>query len=445
MLDSVWSTGSNRKIDPTRRQHLPVKPDGSPDDNDRVEIGPTRLAFDEWAAQGLDIPNLERMRQFRLERLTAELRKRDIPGLLLFDPLNIRYATDTTNMQVWITHNPARACFVAADGDIILWDFHHCEHLSAHLPLITEVRNLGSFFYFEAAERSGEKAMTFAKEVDELIRQYGGDNRRIAVDKIEIDGLNALRACGLDVIPGQEVTEMARVIKGEDDLKAMRCSIFACEAAMHEMEAALVPGMTEDDLWAHLHAGNIRRGGEWIETRLLASGPRTNPWFQECGPRIIQDGDIVAFDTDLIGCYGICCDMSRTWIAGDGPATDDQRHLYQMAYEHIMRNMEILKPGMTFRELSEAGHQLPEPYIQQRYGVKYHGVGLCDEYPSIRYIVDWDGAYDGVLEPGMALCVEAYVGAPGEREGVKLEDQVIITDTGYEKLTQYPYDARMMA
>ena len=57
---------------------------------------------------------------------------------------------------------------------------------------------------------------------------------------------------------------------------------------------------SEDDIWAVLHAENIRRGGEWIETRLLASGPRTNPWFQECGQRIVQNNEIVSFDTCLL-------------------------------------------------------------------------------------------------------------------------------------------------
>ena len=61
---------------------------------------------------------------------------------------------------------------------------------------------------------------------------------------------------------------------------------------------------------------------KWIETRLLASGPRTNPWFQECGPRLIQNNEIVAFDTDLIGCYGICIDISRTWWVGDARPTN---------------------------------------------------------------------------------------------------------------------------
>ena len=69
-------------------------------------------------------------------------------------------------------------------------------------------------------------------------------------------------------------------------------------------------------------APHIRRGGEWIETRLLASGPRTNPWFQECGPRIVQNNEIVAFDTDLIGAYGFCIDISRTWWVGDQRPTE---------------------------------------------------------------------------------------------------------------------------
>ena len=72
------------------------------------------------------------------------------------------------------------------------------------------------------------------------------------------------------------------------------------------MREALRPGITENALWAELHRGNIAGGGEWIECRLLASGPRTNPWFRESSMRVIERGDIVAFDTDLIGPYGYC-------------------------------------------------------------------------------------------------------------------------------------------
>ena len=107
--------------------------------------------------------------------------------------------------------------------------------------------------------------------------------------------------------------------------------------------------------------------------------------------------------------------------------------------------MQLLKPGVGFPELTERGHRLPEIYREQRYGVMMHGVGLCDEFPCILYPEDFiEGAFDFVLEPGMTLCVEAYVGAVGGKHGVKLEDQVLITEDGFENLTRCPFDERLL-
>ena len=442
----MLSRGSNQKIDPTRRRGGAITPDGSPNENDRVEIGPTDLAFNEWEELGIRCPDLTAMREFRLERIQAELRKHDLAGVLLFDPLNIRYATDTTNMQVWITHNSARACFVTADGYIILWDFHSSDHLSSYLPLVKEVRHGASFFYFESGDQLDLHAENFVSAVDDILRQHGGGNRRIAVDKIEIAGLRALDKAGIEVHDGQEVMEIARVIKGPDEIHAMRCSLASTEIAMGLMQQASVPGISESDIWSVLHAENIRRGGEWIECRLLSTGPRTNPWFQECGPRIVEAGEILAVDTDLVGPYGICADISRTWVIGGVAPTAEQKRLYKVAHEHIMTNMELLKPGVTLHEITEKGHRLPEEFREQRYGVMMHGVGLCDEYPCVRYPEDVEAhGYHAVLEAGMVLCVEAYIGAVGGHEGIKLEDQVLITEDGYENLTNYPFESDLLA
>ncbi|MGB2158755.1 MAG: dimethylsulfonioproprionate lyase DddP [Candidatus Puniceispirillaceae bacterium] len=436
--------GSNRRIDPTRRAHL--KPDLTPDDNDRVEIGPTGLAFGEWAAAGLTPPDMPALREYRLSRLQEQIRQHDCAGLLLFDPLNIRYATDTTNMQLWIAHNAARACFVPPEGNIVLWDFHNCEHLSAHLPLVGEVRHGASFFYFETGDRTADTARHFVDQVISLMRRHGGENRRLAVDKIEHVGYASLIQQGVEVLEGQMLTEHARSIKNENELRAMRCAIHACELAIDEMRQAMRPGVPENEMWAALHAGNIKRGGEWIETRILSSGPRTNPWFQECGPRIMQEGDMMAFDTDLVGPYGYCCDISRSWIVGDATPTDEQRALYRVAYDHVMTNIEIIQPGMSFAEMTARAHRLPESYRAQRYGVIAHGVGLCDEYPCVRYPEDVEAhGYEGCFTPGMTLCVEAYVGAVGGHEGVKLEEQVLVTETGCEMLSRYPYEDALLA
>jgi Xaa-Pro aminopeptidase len=215
--------------------------------------------------------------------------------------------------------------------------------------------------------------------------------------------------------------------------------------AIAEMRAVARPGLTESDIWAEFHKGNIIRGGEWIETRILNSGKRTNPWFQECGPRIVRDKEPLAFDTDLIGCYGMCSDISRTWFLGDGQPSAEQCRLHDVAYEHIQGNMAQIHPGMTFEELSLGGAQLDDEFIALRYGSKYHGVGLCDEWPAIKYPIDLkERGYPGIVEPGMMLCVEAYIGAEGGQDGIKLEEQVLITESGCENLSIAPFDPLLL-
>ncbi len=435
-----------RKIDPMRGDRLG---DGSPNDNDRVEIGPTHLAFAEWQAAGLVLPDLARMRHERWQRLTQAIVARDYVGLLMFDPLNIRYATDTTNMQVWNTHNPFRACLLCADGHMVMWEYKNAPFLVTFNPLVKELRSGATFFYNSTGDRGQAAATAFAAQVDDILREHAGSNRRLAVDKIMVHGLRALESRGFEVMEGEEVTERTRAIKTPDEMLAMRCAHHACEAGIAEMEAFArtnVPlgGISEDAIWAELHAANIRRGGEWIETRLLASGPRTNPWFQECGPRIVRPNEIVAFDTDLIGAYGFCIDISRTWWVGDAKPTNAMISAFAHAMDHIRDHQARLKPGVSIRELTFGGHQLDPQYWAQKYSCKMHGVGLCDEWPYVTYPDGWtEGAFDAVLEPGMVLCAEALVSPEGGDFSIKLEDQVLITETGCENLTRYPFDPRL--
>ncbi len=436
-----------RKIDPHRGSLLA---DGSANDDDRIEIGPTRLAYSEWAEAGLQLPDLLAMREYRWQRLTRHVVERDYGAVLLFDPLNIRYATDSTNMQLWNTHNPFRAVLVCADGYMVIWDYKNSPFLSQFNPLVREQRSGADLFYFDRGDRLDVAADTFSNEVRLLIDEHGAGNKRLGVDKIMLHGLRALEAQGFEVQPGEELTEKCRAVKGPDEILAMRCAVHACETAVGRMETYAreqVPGgsVSEDDIWAVLHTENIRRGGEWIETRLLTSGPRTNPWFQECGQRIVQSNEIVSFDTDLVGSYGICVDMSRSWWIGDELPPPAMVSAMQHAHEHIMQNMALLKPGVNIEALSHNAHTLEPKYQTLKYGCLMHGVGLCDEWPLVAYpdkLVE--GAFDYELQPGMVLCVEALVSPEGGNFSIKLEDQVLITEDGYENLSSYPFDDRLM-
>ncbi len=391
--------------------------------------------------------DMARMRGFRLGRVQAGLRARDYGACVLADPINVRYATGSRNMTVWLLHNATRYVFIPAEGKAVLFEFPRCVHLSAGLETIGEVRPVTGWYYFGAGEHVDDLAKKWAAEIADLVSERCGGNRRLAIDQANFQGTHALEALGIELFEGQEVLEQARVIKSPDEIACMSVAVSVCEAGMARMRAALTPGITENQLWALLHETNIANGGEWIETRLLASGGRTNPWFQECGERMIRAGELLAFDTDLIGPFGYCSDISRTFFCQPGKPSDEQRRLYAHAHNEVQHNIALLHPGMSFREFAEKAWPVHDDYRAQRYSAMAHGVGMCDEWPAILYADEWEdkGGYDGIFEPGMTICVESYTGAVGGAEGVKLEEQVLITEDGIQRLSTFPYEDALLA
>ncbi len=414
-------------------------------DDHRVAAPRAGVARQHGAMEYSEAPvDLDAVRRYRLGRLRSEMRQRDVAGLLLLDPINTRYATDATNMQLWCTHYETRCVLVMLEGPVVLFDYANHPYLAEGLPTVDEYRVMPTFYYFGAGPRTDEKARRFGDEIADHMRRHGGGNRRIAVDRLSHLGIDGLRANQLQVSDALPITEHARAIKSAEEIALMRASLAVCESGCRAMQDALRPGITENALWAKLHETNIALGGEWIETRLLSSGPRTNPWFRECSMRKIEAGDLVCFDTDLIGPYGYCSDISRSWLSSGKPS-DEQRRLYATAYAQIQHNIRILKPGMSFREMSEKSWPIPEEFLSHRYSVMIHGVGLADEYPSIKYRPDFERAgYDGIIEPGMTLCVESFTGSEGGREGVKLEEQVLVTENGIEVLSRYPFETHLI-
>jgi len=377
---------------------------------------------------------------WRLQRVRDELARRDYAGALLADPMNIRYATGARNMAIWTMHAPGRYAFVATDGPVVLFEFSATRHLAAGLGTIDECRLSTPWFYFLAGPRVAEKTAAWAAEVAELVARHGGGNRRLAVDRCEPWGAAALRAANIELFDAQEPLERARAIKSPEEIACLRLSMEVCDTAVDRMRAALRPGITENQLWGILHETNIAHDGEWIECRLLASGERTNPWFQECGNRVIEAGDVVAFDTDMVGPNGYLADISRSYVCPGRKPSNVQQTLHGLAEEQVLYNMELLRPGLSFREFAERAWQVPDEFVRNRYMTMVHGVGLVDEYPSLAYVQDFaEWGYDGTFEENMVVSVESYLGAVGGGEGVKLEQQVVITAGGAVPLSRTPF------
>ena len=291
---------------------------------------------------GEDEINFNKLRSYRLDRVKKELEKNNLEACLLFDPVNVRYALDSTNMSVYNMHNLTRYCFVPVNGPTILYEYFNCEPHSKHLNLIDEIRPAISWDYFSNGDQAGKQLEKWVSDVKDLSNSYF-KSKKIAIDVINGPAVTALNKANIEVLDAKLILEKARVIKSSEELKCMKAAIDVAEIAIGKIRKELKAGMTENELWSILHKTNIEHGGEWVDCRLLSSGQRTNPWLQECSNKIIQKGEILSFDTDMIGPYGYTADISRTFVEGN-KFSENQKKLYLMAVEHINHNSRLIKP-----------------------------------------------------------------------------------------------------
>lgn len=397
---------------------------------------------DNWSdlTQQQDMPaiNFERMYAYRLQRIRAELKKADADMCVLVNPISLRYAVDYRTYALFQSHIPTTYLFVPQDGPIVIYNAY------LESDLVDECRVGPPLSFFDGGPILPEAAQALGDEVVNYLSELGTDHRRVALEYVNPSLTQALMKRGLDVIDGVTIAEMARLIKSEEEIACMRWAVAVAELGISKLQQALRPGVSELQLWGLLNYANLANNGDWHEGRMLASGSRINPWLQEASPRKVEEGDLVGFDTDMVGPFGYFADVSRTLYCGKGNPSNRQRELYRLAVSEVEHNIALLRPGLRFSKFQQQAFKQDECFHQNAYTCITHAVGMCDEYPRINQVFRGPNPYDGVFEAGMVMCLESYVGAVGERDGVKLEQQVLITETGTEPLSTYPWDERLM-
>ncbi len=335
----------------------------------------------------------------RLDHTRAGMRAHDIPAMLIVDPNQIAYSTGATNMTLWSARTPARYLLILLDGPVILFDFKGAQHLAVGLPTVDEIRPAEGLDYVSSGGDMAGAASRFAREIAAILRDSDS-----------------------------EIDRMRRV-----------------EAGVERLESKTEPGMTETEAWAEFHYSLMAKEGQYVSTRLFQSGPNTYPYFQEAGRRSLQKGDLLCLDTDAIGYESYAVDFSRTFLCGDRKPTPEQKTLYGRAREQLEWNAGLLAPGRAYRELAEKAWDVPDEHRASRYYCFGHGLGMAGEFPNIPHKDEGGDDYplDGHLEPGMVICIESYVGWERSAEGVKLEDQFLILETGVERMSNYPFDERL--
>jgi Xaa-Pro aminopeptidase len=296
----------------------------------------------------------------------------------------------------------------------------------------------------EFTDDVGSHAAIFARETVGAMHELGVTDDRLAIDRLGTPGFLAFQAAGISMLDSAPITMEAREVKTPEEIEVLSMGGRVVMEMLREFEAAIRPGVTERELLAVLAGTLLAGGGKHLATNTVCSGPNTNPWRAEATARAVEHGDLVYVDTDSVclGGYFFC--VSRTFLCGDASPRQEQRETYRASHDWLEAMKDLLRPGVTCRELAERAPRLPDRYLPQRYECMIHGIGLEEESPSVAYPGDPQPNPDRVLEEGMALVIEVYAGEVDGRHGVKLGDQVVLTSDGPRNLAPYPFCAALL-
>jgi Xaa-Pro aminopeptidase len=392
--------------------------------------------------QGEFVVDLARLRRDRLGKVQRALSARDIGAIVLTDTVNIRYCTGVAVMPLWTAVNIAHYVVVPATGDPVIFEYGGAEFRQrAHWP---DVRP-SMFWQARVTDSdSPKKASAWARQIRGVLAERGLAGEQIGIDVLDYNGYAALQALGIRLTDADRAMSAARIIKLPDEVALMRRSCEVAETALQELESAIRPGVSENELLAVFWHRILAQGGEHCFTRLLVSGRKTNPWFHEADGKRVEPGDLVAIDTDAIGPEGYAADFSRTFLCGDRP-TAQQKEAYKVAHDFVRGCSQLVRPGLAFAEFVARCPTLPPAYREQGYGVIVHGIGMDDESPNIPLPGDpYTEMPEGEFQENMVIAVECYAGKVGARDGVKLEDEVWVSRDGPVVLSAYPYDSRLL-
>jgi len=388
--------------------------------------------YGQWALDWQEQIDFDRMRKERLERIREVMRKSDLEAIIAFLPDNIRYITGARGIatrQVW------RYCVLVREEEPILFELGgDLGRVKENAPWL-ENRILPSI-PVQFASSDGIKM--WAKSIKEVLRRSKVKGR-LGLDSVSFRVLNALEWEGIDFIDGSSIMREARVIKTQDELKCLRMSVRTAEVAFEAARNTIKPGVRDCDVQAEMSRVLYSLGCE-VLSGVLASGEHTNPyWRCYLTDRRMRKGDLVIIDRcHFYNGYG--CDYVRTFLCGD-KARPAQKDLYKSCLDYLYEGISQVKPGATTGDVARKWRE-PEDYTQCTLDFG-HGIGLdLHEYPFISFMSKKEPVE---FKTNMVLALEVYMGDPGERQGVRLEEDLIVCENGYEIISKYPFEEKFLS
>ena len=180
-------------------------------------------------SEGID---LRAVRHYRQARVRSEMERYGVDAVILSDPVNIRYATGTRNMQVFSQRNAPSRYLVMSAHRAVLFEFTGCLHLAQGYETVDEVRPALTASFVAAGPHIAERERRWAADMADLIAELAAPDATVGLERMNAGAAIALRDQGLRLVDAQEPVEMARAIKSADEVKCIRASLRATEVAV---------------------------------------------------------------------------------------------------------------------------------------------------------------------------------------------------------------------
>ena len=384
--------------------------------------------------------DMDRMRKYREDRIQKYMNEFDVDCLLLFETGNKRYSTSTAVASPQVC-NMGRYAIIPREGRPHIFGFgSEVAAEKLYSPWVKDTTFPAHGTMHGALPMEWECYRDFLKDLDMVLDNHKMDKKKvkIGVDIAEAQIMLAMIQEGYQVVDGQNVMQHARAIKNEDEIMNLKHGAAIVDGAFHAIAQTIAPGMKENDLQAVASHEMHRLGCQWVHNVQVTSGNRTHPHPHLSSDRLIQPGDMIFMDIVCVFNGYLTC-VYRCFCCGE--PNQKQKDIHAQCLEYQLGGIEAVKPGLTTADVCQAwptAKAMGAKNEMEVFGLQYgHGIGVgLWEFPIMSRAYSLD--HPVTIEPGMVFALETYAGIGFD--GVRLEDEVVVTETGIEVITKFPTD-----
>ncbi len=402
------------------------------------------MAFGKSAVDYEERINYDRLRNERLQRAKDQINKDGLGALITWDHANIRYLT--SHYLATPTRAVEIACVVIPrNGEPHLFGAPTPSEAERRMPWL-KGRVHPSLGVPKLFARTADDLQPVVVVVSDLLAQYGVEKEPLGLDGTTLEMLygQAFKKAGIETVHAKMTLDEARMIKTKDEIELMRITCANAEKAFVDIMEAIKPGTRECDLVGLGIKALYEQGVDHTEDLVCCSGYNTNPFGWSFTDKPIRPGDLVYIDVDGASYQGYMSCVYRTFSCGK--ATEEQKELYEECRSMLYAGMSAVKDGNTTHDIVDKWPDSPEywGFDEWREVLPYavgHGIGLSlHDPPLISPMHKAAGAPAVTLREGMVIALETWTGKRGGKDGVRLEEDLVVTKDGCEILTRFPVD-----